>query len=464
SNMLRRQLCCGDADRSVQSGSLTSPKQHNFNRGTLKAWLRFQQKGDAPMFEELFLLPQTAEKHRSAPFAEERIRYLCHLKQSGASRRTLLVRVNDLLNVVRLLDLVPGDKVNIDRIEAAAAIWSLAGGRRCKRAAAPKSRRRFIWCATQWLAFLGWLNEPRQVRHPYDDAVVDYAEWLRSIRGLAGSTIERHRRSADQFLAWLTKTGVSLADASMTDIDGYFACEAVRATCSRMTIHSNAQSLRVFFHFGGEHDLCTRGLASGMLPPRFTPDETVPKGLKRQDVLRLLADTEGSRSADKRDRAILMLFIAYGLRAGEVIRLQLDDFDWENELLRVHRPKTGRTQYYPLSQNVGQAVIQYIRDVRPSGFGRSLFFTLIAPFRPVGRGSLGSIVRNRLNSIGISSGHRGTHALRHAAAQHLLDQGVAMKVIGDFLGHRNATTTAIYAKINLTALREVGDFNLGELA
>lgn len=263
---------------------------------------------------------------------------------------------------------------------------------------------------------------------------------------------------------WLTKTGVPLAEASMSDIDGYFASEEVRATCSRMTIHSNAQSLRVFFHFREDHDLCARGLAAGMLPPRFTPDETVPKGLKRQDVLRLLATTEGNRPSDKRDRAILMLFVAYGLRAGEVIRLQLDDFDWENELLRVYRPKTGRTQFYPLSQSVGQAVIRYIRDVRPSGFGRSLFFTLVAPVRLVGRGSLGSIVRHRLDRIGISSGHRGTHALRHAAAQHLLDQGIAMKVIGDFLGHRNATTTAIYAKVNLSALREVGDFNLGELA
>ncbi|RWO26667.1 tyrosine-type recombinase/integrase [Mesorhizobium sp.] len=416
------------------------------------------------MFEELFLMRRTADKHQSAPLAEERIRYLRHLKRTGASQGTLLVRVNDLLNVVRLLDLVPGDKVSIDRIEEAAAIWSLPGGRRCKRTASPEARQRFIHCATQWLAFLGWLHEPRQARHLYDNVVVDYRAWLRSIRGLAGSTIERHRRSADHFLSWLTKTGVPLVEASMTDIDGYFASEEVRATCSRMTIHSNAQSLRVFFRFGEDHDLCARGLAAGILPSRFTPDETVPKGLKRQDVIRLLATTEGNGRADKRDRAILMLLIAYGLRAGEVVRLQLDDFDWENELLRVHRPKTGRTQFYPLSRSVGQAVIRYIRDVRPSGFGRSVFFTMVAPIRPIHPGTLGSIIEHRLKRIGISSGHRGTHALRHAAAQHLLDQGIAMKGVGDFLGHRNATTTAIYAKVNLSALREVGDFNLGELA
>jgi site-specific recombinase XerD len=89
---------------------------------------------------------------------------------------------------------------------------------------------------------------------------------------------------------------------------------------------------------------------------------------------------------------------------------------------------------------------------------------LHAPIRPVGRKTLGKIVRDRLAGIGIVSGRRGTHALRHTAAQHLLDQGVSMKVIGDFLGHRDPSSTAIYAKVNLAALREVAAFDLEGLA
>ena len=77
---------------------------------------------------------------------------------------------------------------------------------------------------------------------------------------------------------------------------------------------------------------------------------------------------------------------------------------------------------------------------------------------------MGSIVRNRLRRIGIVSGRRGPHALRHATAQHLLDQGMSMKVIGDFLGHRDPSSTAVYAKVNLNALREVADFDLEGLA
>jgi integrase/recombinase XerD len=105
-----------------------------------------------------------------------------------------------------------------------------------------------------------------------------------------------------------------------------------------------------------------------------------------------------------------------------------------------------------------------MREGRPAGRGRSLFFTSHAPIRPVGRKTLSKIVRDRLASIGIISGRRGTHALRHAAAQHLLDQGVSMKVIGDFLGHRDPSSTAIYAKVNLAALREVAALDLEGLA
>jgi site-specific recombinase XerD len=105
-----------------------------------------------------------------------------------------------------------------------------------------------------------------------------------------------------------------------------------------------------------------------------------------------------------------------------------------------------------------------MRDVRPSRFGRSLFFSLNAPIRPLERRSIGKIVRDRLDRLGVAAKRRGPHALRHAAAQHLLDQGMSMKVIGDFLGHRDPSSTAIYAKVNLAALREVAALDLEGLA
>jgi integrase/recombinase XerD len=416
------------------------------------------------VFEELFDLPRTVEKHRAAPLVEQRARYLRHLKEAGATRSTLLKCANNLLNVVRLLDLTVGERVSVLRMEAAAAIWSRPKGRRCDRTASPKARKRFVTCAARWLHFLGWLDEPEKARHPHSAQVEAYEAWLRSTRGLSEGTVQAYCRGADRFFDWLAKSGVPLTSVKIADIDGAIAAEKARGTCGRRAVHDYGQRLRAFFRFAETCGWCLPGLAAGIMPPRFMRDEAVPKGLKREDVLRLLATTQGSRPADKRDRAILLLFIAYGLRAGEVAGLQLDNLDWENEILRVRCPKPGRTHSYPLSRGLGQAIITYIREVRPSGFGRSLFFTLSAPVRPLTRKTLGKLVRDRLNRIGITSGPRGTHALRHATAQHLLDKGMSMKVIGDLLGHRAASSTAIYAKVNLAALREVAALDLEGLA
>ena len=270
--------------------------------------------------------------------------------------------------------------------------------------------------------------------------------------------------ATDRFFFWLTGKGTPLDAVQMADIDDAIAEERRRGAWSRRTIHDYAQRLGPFLLFAEARGWCRAGLAAGIMAPRFMADETVPKGLRREDILRLLASIQEDRPVDKRDRAILMLFVTYGLRAGEVVGLRLDDLDWESEIIRVRCPKPGRTHVWPLSPGVGNAILRYIREARPTGLGRSLFFTSHAPIRPVGRKTLGKIVRDRLAGIGIVSGRRGTHALRHAAAQHLLDQGMSMKVIGDFLGHRDPSSTAIYAKVNLAALREVAALDLEGLA
>ncbi len=415
------------------------------------------------MFEEIFF-PRNAARYRAAPLVEVRERYLVHLKETGARRSTLRKCANDQLSLVRLLNLKDGDRVSRSQIEAAAATWSQPKGRRCDHAASPKTGSRFVNHGLRWLAFLGWLDQPDDHRHPHDAEVRAFERWLREERGLSMATIQDYCRAADRFFLWLEGRGTPLVDVGMTDIDDVIAEEHRRGAWNRRTRHDYAQRLRAFFLFAEARDWCRSGLAAGIMAPRFMADETVPKGLRREDVVRLLASVQGDRPVDKRDRAILMLFIGYGLRAGEVGGLQLDDLDWENAMLRVRCPKPGRTHLWPLSQGVGHAILRYVRDVRPSGFGRSLFFTTHAPIRPLDRRTLGKMVRERLAGIGVVTGRRGTHALRHAAAQHLLDQGMSMKVIGDFLGHRDPSSTMIYAKVDLAALREVAALDLEGLA
>ena len=415
------------------------------------------------MFEALFTDGGTIDRYRGAPLLDERLRYLLHCAEAGTRLPTLRKIAVHQTSLVHFLDLHEGGQVSVAQVEAAAGQWSLPGGRHSSRPARPGACRRFFGHAIRWLRFVDMLEEAHAPRHAHVGEVEIFEAWMRKERGWSEQTILCCLSTIDQFFDGLEEREVALAAVEITDIDREVLRWHTRG-CNRITVHDYAQRLRTFFRFAERRGWCTPGLAEGIMPPRFHPGAPLPKGLEREEVLRLLATTEGSRPADVRDRAILMLLIAYGLRAGEVAGLQLDDLDWEEETLRVRRPKPGRTHHYPLSRGVGQAILRYVRELRPPRPERTLFITLSAPLRPLSNGAMGHIVRSRLERIGIIGKRRGPHALRHGAAQHLLDQGLSMKAVGDYLGHRSVAATSAYAKVQLGALREVADIALEGLA
>ena len=301
------------------------------------------------------------------------------------------------------------------------------------------------------------------MQHAHADEVAVFGAWMHKERGCSEETIYGCRNTVDRFFDWLDEWGIALDAVGIADVDRAVARWHARG-CSRRTVRGYAQRLRTFFRFAERRGWCTPELADGIMALRFHPGETVPKGLNRDEVLRLLKTSEGDRPADMRDRAILMLLITYGLRSGEVASLRLDDVNWAEETLRVRCPKPGRTHHYPLSRGVGQAIVRYITEVRPRRPRRTLFLTLRAPICPLGRSAMSQVVRRRLDRLGITGKRRGPHALRHAAAQHLLNRGLSIKEVGDYLGHRSISSTAVYAKVQLGTLREVADIDLEGLA
>ena len=417
------------------------------------------------MFEELFKRPCIVEKYRAAALPVQRSRYLRHLADSGAKRSTLRQVAVRQLHLVQLLGLTKRAKVNVSHIEAAVHEWSWPGKPGGAGPAQPVTRQRFVAYSVQWLRFLGWLDEPEdEPPQPHTAEVAAFAKWAREVRGYSEQTIESYCQMLDAFFCSLVSPDVPLTSITISDVDGAIAAKAARGNLSRRTIETHARCLRTFFRFAEDRGWCMPGIPAAIGTPRVYRGETIPTGLAREDVLRLLATTEGDRPVDKRDRAILMLLVGYGLRSGELRGLQLDDIDWEQETVRVRRSKSGRTNIYPLSRGVGLTILNYLRDVRPLGVERTLFLTLFAPMRPLTRDTLWKLCNKRLARLGIVGRRLGPHALRHAAAQHLLDQGMSMKAIGDFLGHRNHSSTAVYARVDLKSLREVAEFNLGGLA
>jgi integrase/recombinase XerD len=417
------------------------------------------------MFDQLFTSPRALKRYSSGPLLEERLGYLAHCAAQGSTRSSLRLVAQHQLSLVDYLHLETVDSVTVEQINAATDLW-------VGRQPQPHShnvtdfrygKMRFISDAKQWLGFLGRLRRPEVPRRPYTHLVEEYADYVLRERGLSPCTVRTHCWYLQQFLGRFWQEQRSLREISITDIDAAVARKGEQDGYARTSIKGYTGALRAFFRYAEQRGWCTPGLATAIMSPRLFADEGLPKGPSWADVQRLLTSTEGDQPKNIRDRAIIMLFAVYGMRVGEVHALRLEDLDWEKELIYVTRPKPRRQQRYPLSHLVGEAILDYLKKVRPRVPHREVFLTLKAPFRPPSSGSLYDVVSDRLQALGVSLKHRGPHCLRHACATRLLAEGLSMKEIGDHLGHRKMDTTRVYAKVDLAGLRQVADFNLGGL-
>lgn len=414
------------------------------------------------MFEKLFKYRGVQARHQNAPFTQERLAYLSHRAEQGSAKATLLNIARELLVVCRYLKLVPPREIDADEIKIAAQKWARQQQRDHKSKIQYWSQSLFILRATQWLHFLGLLKKPEKKSAAFSNLIEDFAEFCDNERGLSSATVNNYCWHIRHFLSWWNERCLPFCDVSIRDVDAYLSLKGAHHW-TRVSIVSCAKGLRAFFLHAELRTWCRTGIAEAIQNPRIFRQESLPGGPAWKDVQRLISSTEGDRPDDIRDRCMLMFFAIYGLRSGEVAKLRLEDFDWEHEILTVWRPKQRRTQQYPLLQEVGHAVIRYLREVRPACVNREVFLTLKAPFRPLSAGSMHHLTQKRFAQLEIVSPRRGPHSLRHACATWLLSEGFSLKEIGDHLGHRSSFATQTYAKVDISGLREVATFDLGGL-
>ena len=413
------------------------------------------------MFEEIFF-PRTAERYRAAPLVELRERYLVYLRETGARRLTLRKCANDQLSLMRLLKLKEG----AGSVPTRSRLRRRSGRGRKDGDAFERhlqARKRFVSQGIGWLRFLVWLDEREKRSHSHHAEVATFEKWLRDERGLSGATVQSYCAAADRFFSWLVGNDVALSAVRMRHIDDAVAAEHTRGASTRRPARSRAASEGVLLVRRSPR-LVLVGAGRGHHAAPLHGGRDRPQGREARGC-RAPARVRRGRSYCRQARPgnpdAVHRLRAEGRRSRRppAGRPGLGKRDAPCPLL-----KAGPNASLAAVAGVGHTILRYIREARPSGFGRGLFFTSRAPIRPLTRKTLDKMVRDRLAAIGVVDGRRGPHALRHAAAQHLLDQGMSMKVIGDFLGHRDPSSTAIYAKVNLTALREVAALDLEGLA
>jgi site-specific recombinase XerD len=263
---------------------------------------------------------------------------------------------------------------------------------------------------------MGRLYPHRHPPHPDADLIAAYCDYLRREKELVPESIYNHSLKIRAFLDQLRSDGISLREVTLPQIDDALLTLIKANGYKRVTVQAHAGNLRAFFRYAEGSRLCRAGLAAGIRTPRIFSQASLPTGPTWEQVQQMFALINDDRPADIRDRALLLLLVVYGLRSGEIIRLRLDDFDWEREVLTVTRPKSMRSQPFPLSSSVAAVVIRYLKEVRPRTPLRELFLTRRAPLRPINKTTVFLIVARRLRVVCPSLPHHGPHALRNASA------------------------------------------------
>jgi len=299
---------------------------------------------------------------------------------------------------------------------------------------------------------------PRGRRHrptPFATAVPGFFGYLVDERGLRPASIEHYRHHLDRFETYLDRIGVRRLDELSPAILSSYVIERASTGLSRSSVRDSAGVLRVFLRYAHREGVLARDFSDAVGWPQVYRLATLPRSISWEDVNKVLAGVDRRTPAGRRDYAILLLLVVYGLRGREVAAMTLDDIDWKRGRLAIPERKAGHSTAFPLTATVGEALIAYLKDGRPQTADRHVFFRAFAPLRPIGAAAVSGRARHYLLKAGIDVPRPGSHTLRHTTVRRLVDADFDLKTIGDFIGHRSTASTEIYAKVAVEALREV---------
>jgi site-specific recombinase XerD len=281
----------------------------------------------------------------------------------------------------------------------------------------------------------------------------DFRCYLADERGCSEWTLENYGRHIDRFVA-------KCFGAGPVDPSRLQARDVVQFVHRNAREHNRGHTLQVvtalrsflrFLHYGGQIDT---DLSHAVPMVAHWQKAELPKHLPAESVQKVLDCCDQTTAVGRRNYAILLLLARLGLRAGEIIVLQLGDIDWKNGQITIRSNKGQGWARLPLPKDVGKALSRYLRLDRPCCSSRHVFVRMVAPYEPLSDSPVISVLtRNALKKAGVDSARKGAHIFRHSLATQMLRRGASLDEIGQVLRHKDPDTTAIYAKVDLEALR-----------
>lgn len=297
------------------------------------------------------------------------------------------------------------------------------------------------------------INIHRSIQPPiHDPALVSgFCRWMRQQRGTRESTLQNYGIYIRELLKRLGEEPTRF-DARRLRA---FVLEKSRS-CARGTAQNCVYALRMFLRFLIAEGHCAVGLDFAIPTVAHWRLASLPRCLPPKDVERVIASCDQASTVGRRDRAILLLLARLGLRAGDIVHFRLSDIDWKDASIQVCG-KGRRHMRLPLTQEVGQAIVDYLKKGRPRIDSDTLFIRCRPPFCTFSSSvAISDVVDRALRRAGVARPSRGAaHLLRHSLATSLLRHSASLEDISTILRHSSVETTQIYAKVDIPSLRQI---------
>jgi integrase/recombinase XerD len=308
----------------------------------------------------------------------------------------------------------------------------------------------------EYLQDCGFIDEWNKPATCYQSLLDDYLEWLKTYHNSSPKTLRTRHQYLVQFLEWLgtdaTIERLSLLTAERTQ--SYFLNYSKHhGQAARRSMQS---TLRTFFRFCIAQGYIMSDLSQSVPTLRAYKLSRLPGGIEEEEAQRLLSSIDRSTNSGRRDYAIIQMLYTYGVRGGQVCALRFDNINWEQSQIRFKALKHGKESLLPLTDNVGESLLDYLQNARPKFSYPEIFLTVRAPYRPLRNSdAISTIIAYRMHTAGIKSPNYGARAFRHCFASQMLKKGYSLKFIADMIGHRDIRTTFIYTKVDFQTLSQV---------
>jgi len=298
-------------------------------------------------------------------------------------------------------------------------------------------------------------QEQLAVPPPWQHVFDSFVEFQLDHRGLSLDTVRNYTRVLRNFADHSSSTGAAdPAQITVAHVDDFLVQRAHPR--GRNYARLSTSALRIFLRYLALNGQVATDLASQVPSTRTYALAGLPRGIDWDDVLRVLCAMPRDAAAGRRNYAMLMMLSTYGLRAGDIAALRLDDVHWRDAKIAFRMGKNGRHLALPLIDSVGDALADYIQHDRDRCEHREVFLSLHRPFHPLSSERISQIARKALDRGGVKrSPGMAAHTFRHSLATQLVRQGAKLKTVGDCLGHASTETTFVYTKLAVEDLRSV---------